>query len=108
MLSSPETLLNMCIRKQNFNHAAEVIKVGLFYPMLRGIIAFMYSLFNNTCKSYMRQLISTLRLVFILKGYKIENNYVKIIHKYVPCTLYLVREKYFLLTHNFISMYDLI
>lgn len=54
----------------------------------------------------MRQLIST--LVFILKGYKIENNYVKIIHKYVPCTLYLVREKYFLLTHNFISMYDLI
>lgn len=73
----------MCIRKQNFNHAAEVIKVGLFYPMLHGIvIAFMYSLFNNTCKSYMRQLISTLRLVFILKGYKIENNYVKIIHKY--------------------------
>lgn len=73
----------MCIRKQNFNHAAEVIKVGLYYPMLRGIvIAFMYSLFNNTCKSYMRQLISTLRLVFILKGYKIENNYVKIIHKY--------------------------
>lgn len=69
----------MCIRKQNFNHAAEVIKVGLFYPMLRGIvIAFMYSLFNNTCKSYMRQLISTL----ILKGYKIEHNYVKIIHKY--------------------------
>lgn len=42
----------------------------------------MNSLFNNTCKSYMRQLISTLRLVFILKGYKIENNYVNIIHKY--------------------------
>lgn len=60
--------------------------MGLFYPMLRGIvIAFMYSLFNNTCKSYMRQLIST--LVFILKGYKIENNYVKIIHKYF---LYIV------------------
>lgn len=78
----------MCIRKQNFNHAAEVIKVGLFYPMLRGIvIAFMYSLFNNTCKSYVRQLISTLRVVFILKGYKIENNYVKIIHKYF---LYIV------------------
>lgn len=57
--------------------------MGLFYPMLRGIvIAFMYSLFNNTCKSYVRQLISTLRVVFILKGYKIENNYVNIIHKY--------------------------
>lgn len=76
----------MCIRKQNFNHAAEVIKVGLFYPMLHGIVfAFMYSLFNNTCKSYMRQLISA--LVFILKEYKIENNYVKIIHKYF---LYIV------------------
>lgn len=106
MLSSPETLLNMCIRKQNFNHAAEVIKVGLFYPMLRGIvIAFMYSLFNNTCKSYMRQLIST--LVFILKGYKIENNYVKIIHKYF---LYIVLStwKIFPIDNNFISMYDLI
>lgn len=89
MLSSPETLLNMCIRKQNFNHAAEVIKVGLLYPMLHGIvIAFMYSLFNNTCKSYIRQLIST--LVFILKGYEIEHNYVKIIHKYF---LYIVLTK---------------
>lgn len=57
--------------------------MGLLYHVLHGIvIAFMNSLFNNTCKSYMRQLISTLRLVFILKGYKIENNYVNIIHKY--------------------------
>lgn len=98
----------MCIRKQNFNHAAEVIKVGLLYHVLHGIvIAFMNSLFNNACKSYMRQLISTLRLVFILKGYKIEKIMLKSFIN-IFCTLYLVHEKYFLLTHNFIFMYALI
>lgn len=81
-----EIFFNMCIRKQNFNYVVEVIKVGLFYLMFRGIvIVFMYSLFNNICKFYMRQLIFI--LVFILKGYKIENNYVKIIYKYF---LYIV------------------
>lgn len=76
-----EIFFNMCIRKQNFNYVVEVIKVGFFYLMFCGIvIVFMYSLFNNICKFYMRQLIFV--LVFILKGYKIE--------KYVY-------EKYFLL-----------
>lgn len=81
-----EIFFNMCIRKQNFNYVVEVIKVGFFYLMFCGIvIVFMYSLFNNICKFYMRQLLFI--LVFILKGYKIENNYVKIIYKYF---LYIV------------------
>lgn len=55
----------------------------------------------------MRQLISTLKLVFILKGYKIEKIMLKSFIN-IFCTLYLVHEKYFLLTHNFIPMYALI
>lgn len=81
-----EIFFNMCIRKQNFNYVVEVIKVGFLYLMFCGIvIVFMYSLFNNICKLYIRQLIFI--LVFILKGYEIEYNYVKIIYKYF---LYIV------------------